>query len=383
VVLKNLAGRDLVSIEDLSVSEIQTVFSVADYMKGITKRSSEFCEGKIMATLFYEPSTRTRLSHEVAITRLGGHAIGFANARKSSTSKGETIADTVRMADIYSDIIVIRHPREGAAMIAAEFANVPVINAGDGAHEHPTQALIALYTIQKKKGNVKDLKVGMLGDLKFGRTVHSLSQALANFGAKLILISPKGLEAPTYLIHKLKSKFGTDITQNHLISKAIKNLDVLYVTRIQRERFASEAEYLSFKGSYVVNQRLLRGAKEDMLIMHPLPRVNEIDYSVDKDRRAIYFEQAANSVPVRMAIVVLLLGSVERLPIKPHVEHKLPTRNQKIPKKTYKGGKCLNPRCVSLCEPYVEPEFYKIREDPPLFSCIYCEHEYTPEQLTW
>ncbi|MDS0256561.1 aspartate carbamoyltransferase [Thermoplasmatales archaeon AK] len=303
-----LEGRSIVSMEDLDKSEILEVLEATSSMEqALTSgRRLHMLDGKIMATLFFEPSTRTRLSFESAMHRLGGSVIGVAEVKSSSVAKGETLADTIRMVEAYSDVIVIRHPQDGAARLATRFTSKPVINAGDGSGQHPTQTLLDLYTIRKELGSIDGLKISLLGDLRFGRTVHSLLLALAHFKVKVNLVSPPILRVPNHILEKFPdSKLGS-VTEN--LNEVIEESDVLYVTRIQKERFTDEAEYQSVIGSYSVNGALVQTMKKKSIIMHPLPRVDEISPEVDTDPRAAYFRQAANGVPVRMALVAKILG---------------------------------------------------------------------------
>jgi aspartate carbamoyltransferase catalytic subunit len=305
-------GRDVISIRDFSKKDIEHVLKTAEKLENELKEREalDYAKGKILATLFFEPSTRTRLSFESAMHRLGGNVIGFAEASTSSVKKGESLRDTIKTVEQYSDVIVIRHPKEGAARLAAEVAEIPVINAGDGSNQHPTQTLLDLYTIKKEFGKIDGLKIGLLGDLKYGRTVHSLSEALAFYDIELYLISPELLKMPRHIIEELREK-GVKIYETSDLEKVIGELDLLYVTRIQKERFPDEQEYLKVKGSYVIDCALLARAKEGLKIMHPLPRVDEIHPEVDKSKHAIYFRQVFSGVPVRMALLGLTLGVVE------------------------------------------------------------------------
>jgi len=305
-------GMDLVSIRDLTVPQMNRIMDVAEEMVPIAKgeKVSKLLDGKILATLFYEPSTRTKLSFESAMMRLGGRVIGFSDPKSSSVAKGETLADTIRMADAYSDLIVLRYRNEGAARLAADFSEVPVINAGDGAGQHPTQTLLDLFTIREEMGEIKGKNIALLGDLKYGRTVHSLSEALAMFGAKLSFVSPKGLEMPTETVESVE-KIGTKPHITNCVNDVIADSDILYVTRIQKERFADLAEYKKVAGSFQVNAELLEKAKKSMKVMHPLPRVTEIGPEVDYTPHALYFRQAFNGVPVRMALMALIMGAIE------------------------------------------------------------------------
>ncbi len=298
----------VVSIDEFTPEEIRPILETAKEMKPIAqgKKSSRALEGKVLATLFFEPSTRTRLSFEVAMKRLEGRVIGFARAGTSSVKKGETLADTIRVAAGYADIIVLRHPREGAAQLAAEFSDKPVINAGDGAGHHPTQTMLDLFTILEEKGSIGGNHIGIAGDLKYGRTVHSLTRALSMYDTELTFISPPSLRLPQELINRLKEK-GIDYHEVEGIGEVIDDLDVLYVTRIQRERFPSDQDYQKVAKSYNVNSEMLDEVRPDLKIMHPLPRVDEISSSVDGTEHATYFRQAANGVPIRMALLKLLL----------------------------------------------------------------------------
>ncbi|AMM53777.1 aspartate carbamoyltransferase [Pyrococcus kukulkanii] len=304
-------GRDVISIRDFSKEDIEFVLLTAERLERELKEKGhlEYAKGKILATLFFEPSTRTRLSFESAMHRLGGSVIGFAEASTSSVKKGESLRDTIKTVEQYSDVIVIRHPKEGAARLAAEVAEIPVINAGDGSNQHPTQTLLDLYTIKKEFGRIDGLKIGLLGDLKYGRTVHSLAEALAFYDIELYLISPEMLRMPKHIVEELKER-GVKVYETSDLEAVIGELDVLYVTRIQRERFPDEQEYLKVKGSYQVNCKVLEKAKEELRVMHPLPRVDEIHPEVDKTKHAIYFRQVFNGVPVRMALLGLVLGVI-------------------------------------------------------------------------
>ncbi len=302
-------GRDIISMRDFSKEEIEFVLDVADELEGELKEkgSLKYAEGKILATLFYEPSTRTRLSFESAMHRLGGSVIGFSSAASSSVKKGESLADTIRTVERYSDVIVLRHPMDGAARLAAEVSSVPVINAGDGSNQHPTQTLLDLYTIRRTFGKIDGLKIGLLGDLKYGRTVHSLAEALAFYDVELYLISPELLRMPSHIVEDIRER-GVEVHESSDLEGVIPELDLLYVTRIQRERFPDEEEYMKVKGSYQVNLSVLKNAKDGLRIMHPLPRVDEIHPDVDKTRHALYFDQVFSGIPVRMALLGLTLG---------------------------------------------------------------------------
>jgi aspartate carbamoyltransferase catalytic subunit len=300
------SGRDIVSIRDFTKSDLLHVLKVAKDMEGDKPR---LLTGKILSTLFFEPSTRTRLSFESAMYRLGGKVIGFSDEKVSSVKKGETIWDTAKMAERYSDVIVIRTPIEGSARLAAEAASVPVINGGDGANQHPTQTLLDLYTIQKSKGKIDGLKVGFLGDLKYGRTVHSLAMALSHWKVDLYFIAPDALQMPEHYLKDLQ-EMGIKYYQTNDVFEISKKLDILYVTRIQQERFPDSMEYEKYKNAYRLDQSLLSHIKKDLKIMHPLPRVGEISPDLDETEHAIYFDQAGNGVTVRKALLALVLGKV-------------------------------------------------------------------------
>ena len=300
--------RSLIDIKELSTQEIDELITVAKDIISNPVKYSEKCKGKKLATLFYEASTRTRLSFEAAMYELGGNVLGFASADNSSASKGESVADTVRVCSGYADIIAMRHPKEGAPLVASMHSLVPIINAGDGGHNHPTQTLTDLLTINREKGRFDNLVVGLCGDLKFGRTVHSLIGAMARYNnVKFVLISPDELKVPSYIKQEL-DKEGVEYVETRSLEDAIPELDILYMTRVQRERFFNEEDYLRLKDTYILNMSKLEKAKEDLSILHPLPRVNEISVEIDNDKRACYFEQALNGKYIRMALIMKLLG---------------------------------------------------------------------------
>ncbi len=302
-------GRDILSIRDLSRSDIELVLRAARKMVPIAegKRLSRSLEGRVLGTLFFEPSTRTRLSFDSAMQRLGGRVIGFGSTEGTSIQKGETLADTIRMVESYCDAIVLRHPQEGAARLAAEFTERPVINGGDGAGQHPTQTLLDLFTIWDERGTIEGQRVALVGDLKDGRTVHSLTYALAEFGADLLFVSPPTLEMPREILEYVKER-GIRFKATHRLEDVIHDADVLYVTRIQKERFPDPQEYEKVAGVYRIDASLLHEAKQDLIVMHPLPRLGEIAPDVDRTKHATYFKQAFNGVPVRMALLQLVLG---------------------------------------------------------------------------
>lgn len=299
--------RSLIDIIDLSVEEIDELIATANDIIENPDKYAEKCKRKKLATLFFEPSTRTRLSFEAAMLELGGSVIGFSGAGNSSAAKGESVSDTVRTVGCYADIIAMRHPKEGAPMIASMRSPVPIINAGDGGHNHPTQTLADLLTIQREKGRFDHLTVGLCGDLKFGRTVHSLIHALKRYeGVRFVMISPDELKVPEYIIQELE-KEGIPYEETTDLEGAMPQLDILYMTRVQRERFFNEADYIRLKDSYILNTDKLMTAKQDLCIMHPLPRVNEISVAVDDDPRACYFKQVLNGKYMRMALILKLL----------------------------------------------------------------------------
>ena len=300
--------RSVIDIKELSVAEIDELVAVAKDIIENPAKYAHKCEGKKLATLFFEPSTRTRLSFEAAMYELGGNVLSMASAASSSASKGESVADTAKVISCYADIIAMRHPKEGAPMVAAMNATIPVINAGDGGHNHPTQTLADLLTISREKGRFDHLTIGLCGDLKFGRTVHSLIAAMERYeGVKFVLISPDELKLPSYVKNGLKQK-GISYVQTADLEAAMPELDVLYMTRVQQERFFNEEDYLRLKDSYILTPEKMALGKSDLIVMHPLPRVNEISVAVDKDPRACYFKQVLNGKYMRMALILKLLG---------------------------------------------------------------------------
>jgi aspartate carbamoyltransferase catalytic subunit len=302
-------GRDIISIEDFTREEINYILNSSHNMEPLAVKSSDMLKGKILATLFFEPSTRTRLSFEAAMLKLGGSTIGFAEAEITSVRKGENLADTIRTVENYADIIALRHPLEGAAKLAAEFSKVPILNAGSGAEEHPTQALMDLYTLQKEKGKIDGLKIALVGDLRYGRTVHSLAYALSLYNIELYLISPETLRMRHQVIRAIKNKIS--IMEDTNLENIIPQIDVLYVTRIQKERFPDPAEYAKVKGTYRIDLKTLKNAKKDLIILHPLPRIDEIAAEVDSTPQARYFQQVWNGIVVRMALLALVLGAIK------------------------------------------------------------------------
>ena len=412
----SLANRNLIAIDNLSNGEIEALFSLTDEMADSINEQFNVCHGKIMASLFFEPSTRTRLSFETAMHRLGGHVISAVDIGATSLAKGESIADMARVVGSYADIIVIRHPWEGAARVVADYAGIPVINAGDGGHEHPTQTLCDLYTIKKERQTIKGLKIALWGDLKYGRTIHSLAYALARFGATILFRPVPGLEMPEHILRKLTTECkGELIKYDELgdvgeervlplnavyitpsgphqlammpdISIQVEmeaGVDALYVTRLQKERYASKGRGQGGRKGYLVDKKLLRGKEfKGTIVMHPLPRVDELAYEVDADPRSMYFKQASRGVPVRMALIALLLGAKEVA-----IPEGDDSFIRKVDYPVYKrdsGVRCPNPTCVSNQETemrYIKPEFKIVNFEPLTFRCIYCEHEFNPQYI--
>lgn len=409
----SLANRNLVTIDDLSNGEILGLFNLADDMAANMKDQYGLCQGMVMASLFFEPSTRTRLSFEAAMHRLGGSVITASDVGASSLAKGESIADTAKIIGSYADIVVIRHPWEGAAKVVADYAGIPVINAGDGGHQHPTQTLCDLYTLFKERHTIKGLRIALWGDLKYGRTTHSLIFALARFGADILFCPSPGLEVPQHVIDKLIMEYGGEVERIEELDPTDKDnifpvdaiyttpssphqlammpdisvqvelregVDALYVTRPQKERFTTGENGQDLKAQYrVVDKKLLRGrAFRETLVMHPLPRVDELAYEVDGDPRSMYFKQAARGVPIRMALLALLLGardiSVPEIESPIQVEHPL-YRQDLTPL-------CPNPTCVSVQATetkYLKPEFRIVKTEPLTLRCVYCEHGFEPK----
>ncbi|MCI9259034.1 MAG: aspartate carbamoyltransferase [Romboutsia sp.] len=306
-----LKGRNLIQPEDFSVEEINQILSLSQNIIENPSKYSRVCEGKLLATLFYEPSTRTRLSFESAMYRLGGSVVGFSEPNSSSVSKGESLGDTIRTVSCYADVIVMRHPVAGSAEEAAKYTEIPFINAGDGGNQHPTQTLTDLLTIKSLKGSLDNHTIGLCGDLKNGRTVHSLVKAMSRYkGTKFIFISPDELKMPKYIKEAIQEQ-GHAYYETNNLDEVIGSLDILYMTRVQRERFENQEQYEKLKNYYILNKSKMQNAREDMLVMHPLPRVNEIDAEVDFDERAVYFKQAKYGMFVRMALIMKLLGAKE------------------------------------------------------------------------
>lgn len=304
-----LKGRHLIDPMDFTVEELDEIFELGERIKKEPEKFAHTCDGKLLATLFYEPSTRTRFSFEAAMLRLGGRVIGFSEPNSSSVSKGESIADTIRTISCYADIAAMRHPKEGAPKIASEYSEIPVINAGDGGHQHPTQTLTDLMTIKSVKGRLSDLKIGFCGDLKFGRTVHSLIKAMSRYkNNRFVLMSPSELTIPDYIKKEVLLKNNLEFKEITSMDESLHDLDILYMTRVQKERFFNEEDYIRLKDLFILDAEKMKKAAKDMIVLHPLPRVNEISYDVDSDKRAYYFKQAKNGMFVRMALISKLLG---------------------------------------------------------------------------
>lgn len=304
-----LKGRHLIDPTDFSVQELEEIFSLAEEIIKNREKFAHLCDGKLLASLFYEPSTRTRFSFEAAMMRLGGKVIGFSEASSSSVSKGESVADTIRTVGCYADIAVMRHPKEGAPKVASLYSPIPVINAGDGGHQHPTQTLTDLFTIKSVKGKFNGLTIGLCGDLKFGRTTHSLIKAMSRYkDVKFVLISPEELKIPDYIKNEILIKNNIPFEETQKMDDAVESLDILYMTRVQRERFFNEEDYIRLKDSYILDGEKMKRAPQNMIVLHPLPRVNEISYEVDDDKRAYYFKQVKYGMYVRMALIAKLLG---------------------------------------------------------------------------
>ncbi len=354
--------RHLIEPTDLSVQETNEIVALAEDIIAHRDRYADRCRGKKLATLFYEPSTRTRLSFTSAMMELGGNVIGFSDARNSSVSKGETVQDTVRVINCFADIIAMRHWIEGAPLAATQVSRTPVINAGDGSHSHPTQTLTDLLTIKRELGRLDNLTIGFCGDLKFGRTVHSLIKAMSRYdNIRIVLIAPPELRLPSYIKSEVCDRCGMDYREVDDMESVMPELDVLYMTRVQKERFVDEEEFERVKDCFVLDARKMSMAKSDMAVLHPLPRVNEILQEVDDDPRAAYFRQVENGKFVRMALMLRLLEWAEKDSL---VER--PAAEQST------GHTCSNPRCITNTEP-VEPLFHASQTEPDVYRCVYCE----------
>ena len=366
--------RSLIDIVDFSTEEIDELIALADDIIENPARYAEACHGKKLATLFFEPSTRTRLSFEAAMLELGGSVLGFSESGSSSAAKGESVADTAKVLGCYADIIAMRHPREGAPFVASRHAGIPVINAGDGGHAHPTQTLADLLTIHREKGRLTDLTVGFCGDLKYGRTVHSLISALSRYtGIRIVLISPEELRVPGYVRHGVLEPAHMNYTETASLEEAIPTLDILYMTRIQRERFSDEEAYDRLRDSYILTPEKLVHAKSDLSVMHPLPRVNEISVKVDDDPRACYFKQVYNGKYIRMALILKLLSEAEKDRAIAPVDMTGMLVNRVI---------CANRRCITATEQELYQVFRVVDKKRRICRCFYCEHKATlPEEF--
>ena len=358
--------RNLIDITDFSVEEIDALIVTAEDIIENPVKYQDACAHKQLATLFFEPSTRTRLSFEAAMLELGGTVLGFSEAGSSSAAKGESVADTAKTVSCYADIIAMRHPREGAPYVASRAATIPVINAGDGGHNHPTQTLADLLTINRELGRLNNLTIGLCGDLKYGRTVHSLIEAMSRYeGIKFVLISPKELQLPSYIRYNVLEKHQIPYTEVETMEEVMGSLDVLYMTRIQRERFDDKAEYERLKDSYVLTTEKMSLAKKEMAVLHPLPRVNEISVKVDDDPRAAYFRQALNGKYMRMALILKLLAEAKADPVKEAVD---------TTDFVY-DYVCHNPKCISQVEQEL-PQIFKLTDKAAhIHRCIYCEQK--------
>ena len=353
--------RHLITLDDLSNFEIEQIFRLAAGMQSQLETWAGICRSKLLATLFYEPSTRTRLSFESAMERLNGGTLGFADPSSTSVTKGETLADTARMVTNYADIIVVRHSWAGSARVMATYANIPVINGGDGSHTHPTQALTDLYTIIRRKSQVEGLTVGICGDLRYGRAAHSFALAVARFGGNLVHIAPNGLQMPPWILTRLAQIHGQKPIEVENVTEVIETLDVIYVNRLQEERLPPTVDAKTVRGSYLLNAAVMKKAKPDAMIMHPLPRVNELAYELDDDPRAAYFEQSANAVPVRMALISSLMGLEQLILTQPPKRDIGETSHQ-----------CENANCVTHHETYLVPEREAFNGDIEVHACAYC-----------
>jgi len=353
--------RSLIDIVDFTNEEVEELIRTACDISDHPDQYAQSCKGKKLATLFFEPSTRTRLSFEAAMLELGGSVIGFSDAGSSSASKGESISDTAKVISCYADIAAIRHPKEGAPFVAAQSATIPIINAGDGGHCHPTQTLADLLTIYREKGRLSDLTVGFCGDLKYGRTVHSLLAALARYeNIRVVLISPNELKVPDYVKCDILEQNGIPYEETKSLEDALPKLDILYMTRVQRERFDDIDTYEKLKDSYILTVDKLNNAKSDMCILHPLPRVNEISVAIDRDPRACYFKQVLNGKLMRMALILFLFASSDK---------EESNKRSSLESETLR---CVNPRCITSVEQELEHRF-RLSEKEQVYRCIYCE----------
>ena len=364
--------KSVIDIPDLSAKEVEDLLALASDIIESPAKYATACHGKKLATLFFEPSTRTRLSFEAAMYELGGHVIGFSEAKSSSASKGESISDTAKVISCYADIIAMRHTHEGAPLVASCAATIPVINAGDGGHAHPTQTLADLLTIKREKGRLDNLTVGFCGDLKYGRTVHSLITALSRFtGIKIVLISPEELALPGYIMHEVIRANNMECVETTDLEKHLPELDILYMTRVQRERFADLSVYERLKDSYILTVEKMALAKPDMIVLHPLPRVNEISVKIDEDPRACYFKQVKNAKYIRMALILTLLRAAEAAG-EPKPEP-MPAKRACARKQVVNLLKCENPRCITTTEQELDQVHRLFDEANGIWRCAYCE----------
>ncbi len=350
--------KSIIDVPDLSIEELDDLIKTAEDISDHPEKYSEKCKGKQLATLFFEPSTRTRLSFESAMYSLGGNVLSVTDGATSSVAKGESVADTVKTVSCFADIIAMRHPKDGASLVAAENASIPVINGGDGGHCHPTQTLADLFTIHREKGSFDGLTVGLCGDLKYGRTVHSLISALSRYrDVKFVLISPKELKLPGYVKYGVIEKNNLKYTETRSLEEALPSLDILYMTRIQRERFSDKMQYEQLKDSYILNAEKMKLAKKDCAVLHPLPRVNEISTDFDSDKRACYFKQVENGKYMRMALILKLLFEKDRF--------------QEVKEEYITDMICKNPSCITSVERDIKHKFKKT--DDNIYRCVYCE----------
>ena len=380
--------RDLIDIMDLSTEEIQELIVLAGDIIADPEQYQEVCRHKKLATLFFEPSTRTRLSFEAAMLDLGGSVLGFSEAASSSASKGESVGDTVAVVSGYADIIAMRHPKEGAPLVASMRADVPIINAGDGSHHHPTQTLTDLLTIHREKGRLDHMTIGLCGDLKFGRTVHSLIAAMSRYeGVEFVLISPEELKLPSYVKDTYIKSKGIPYTQTTDLQSVMSRLDVLYMTRVQKERFFNEEDYLRLRDSYILTPGKLKDAKEDLTILHPLPRVNEISTAVDADPRAAYFRQARNGKFIRMALIMKLLEGAFSCHTRSAAQEALmgvPTQaaGDELPDWVTDRFRCGAPGCITAEERGIRHIFHLTDREKREYRCIYCDTKANPQAGT-
>ena len=358
--------RNVINILDLTVEEIDELIAVADDIIQNPQKYQDACHHKILATLFFEPSTRTRLSFESAMLSLGGNVLGFSEAASSSAAKGESVADTITVCSSYADIIAMRHPKEGAPLVASAHSSVPIINAGDGGHYHPTQTLTDLLTIHHEIGRFNNLTIGLCGDLKFGRTVHSLIGAMSRYaGVKFVLISPEELKLPSFVKQEYIKNKGIEYVQTDSLEEVMGDLDILYMTRVQKERFFNEEDYLRLKDSFILTEDKMKLARPDMRVLHPLPRVNEISVTVDEDPRACYFKQALNGKYIRMALILKLLAEAEQ------------DATRAVPKEELLINRllCKNPKCITTTEQELKHIFKLSDKEHGIYRCVYCEEK--------